>query len=428
MKPFLLILAVIQLASFHCFATSLTDSVITALEYHPSIKAAIADKDAASHNTDIARGGFLPQITASVSSGHQQANNTTIRGFQNDSNGSYVNTAELSVRQLIYDAGNTASQVNAAEQEYSAANHRLNTRIQDVILAATRAHLEVLRQQELLKLARSNVTSHEEYVTDIRDKAELGIVTRTDAHQAEARLALAYSNLLEEEESLLTSSARYQEIVGIYPDNLTAASAVITSLHDQQQAIDLALQKHPAVAEASSQTRAAGARYKQSVAALYPELYFEISSSVRDASATTELSARNGQSHDTFAGITLEWDLYRGGSDQARQKTAAAEKIASEELLRLVHRDLREDIRTIWQQRSKLKERLPLLETYASATDKVLEDYIDQFSVNRRSLLDLLDRQVEAFRASSELINASYTLTILNYELLHAAGQLQEHF
>lgn len=409
-------------------ATSLRDSVIASVNYHPAIQAAIADKNAASHNIEEAEGGFLPQITASISTGHQEANNSTIRGFQSDSNGTYVNTADISLQQLIYDGGSTSSLVTAAEKQFEAAGHLVDERTQDIMLEAARVHLDVLRQQELVELAKYNVESHEDYVTDIREKADLGVVTSTDAHHAEARLALAYSTLLEEEESLLTASARYKEVIGVYPEDLSNDVDVAVDLQSQEQAVEFALQNNPTIAEAYSSAQAADANYKQTNAAFRPNVFFEVTSSVRDDSATSELSNQNGQSHDTFAGVTMEWDLYRGGSDAARREEAASNKISSEELMKLAQRDTREDVRTIWFQRTKLQERMPLLEDYSTSTSVVLEDYIDQFAVNRRSLLDLLDRQVESFRADSDLISATYDLAILNYELLHATGQIQDQF
>lgn len=68
------------------------------------------------------------------------------------------------------------------------------------------------------------------------------------------------------------------------------------------------------------------------------------------------------------------------------------------------------------------------MQSYTDSLEKVLMDYIDQFSVNRRDLLDLLDRQVETFRAQADLVNARYDLLIQDYILLQATGQLAGQF
>lgn len=426
-SPLFLALACTAVANT-ALATSINETIEASIQYHPAVQSVKAEKEAASYNIKEAKGGYLPQVSASISTGQQFANNTTIRSFQDDSHDVWVNTANLSIQQLIYDGGNTSNRVVSAEKRYDAAGHLESERTQDVVLEAARVHLDVLRAQELVALAKSNAASHESYVEDIRDRARNGVITSTDAHHAEARLALAHASLMEEEEALLKANARYVEIVGQHPQDLKASSPISFSFNTQEEAIEYTLANNPTIAESFSTAQAADAEYKRTNSAFRPNVNFEVTSSVRDNSASSDLSNFNEQSHDTFAGFTMSWDLFRGGSDSARRESAASTKASTEALMKLAQRDAREEVSTIWHARTKLQDRIPLLESYSNSIHTVLEDYIDQFAVNRRDLLDLLDRQVESYRADSDLISASYDLSVKNYELLHATGQIKDQF
>lgn len=408
-------------------AASVQDTVAKSLKYHPALSAATKEQNVAQFQIDEAKSGYRPQLSVEISSGRQWANNTTIRSFKDGGHDASLNKADMLLRQVIYDGGLTRGRIDSAEKGFDAAGYLVGERQQDIILAAVEAHINVLRSIDLMALAESNLEAHRQYLDDIESRARQGVITETDAHHARARYAFADASLMQQEEQYLVANQRYLEIVGEPADSLEGVTRPTIGLTTLDEALNQVM-NHPTVKQSAATVEQARANYNQSKSAFRPRLDFEVRSTVQDNSASSDLSPFNGQSHETFAGVVMSYDLSRGGADQARRNVTAAQQASAEELYKLAGRDVRESIRTTWYAREKTESRVPLLQTYNDSLQKVLADYVDQFSVNRRDLLDLLDRQVETFRAQSDLVNARYDLIGQDFQLLQATGQLGEAF
>ncbi|WP_290701891.1 TolC family protein [Amphritea sp.] len=408
-------------------AMSVDETVSSSLSYHPAMSAATNDQRVSELQIDEAKSGYRPTASIEISSGVQWANNTTIRGFQDGGNDTHVNKADFRLRQMLFDGGSTRSRLDAANSGYEAAGYLVNERQQDIITSAVQSHLNVLRSEELLALATDNLEAHRKYLEDIESRASQGVITETDAHHARARYAFADASLMQQEEGHLVAISRYLEIVGIKPEGLDPVSRPTVAYNSLEEALDSTL-NHPTVMQSGAVVQQARANYEQSKTAFAPTVDFEIRSTIQDSSATSDLSIYNPQSYDTFAGVVASYDLSNGGADVARKGVTAARQASAEELYKLAARDTREAIRTSWYSRDKTADRVPLLQSYTDSLELVLADYIDQFSVNRRDLLDLLDRQSETFRAKADLVDARYDLLIQDFELLQATGQLSGRF
>ena len=91
---------------------------------------------------------------------------------------------------------------------------------QNVILDTINAYLNVLRDQKFVELSNNNVAVLERQFIEIRDRFQLGEVTRTDVSQAESALAAAKANLTAKVGSLKISSELFLSLLGIKPYKL----------------------------------------------------------------------------------------------------------------------------------------------------------------------------------------------------------------
>jgi len=419
------------LAALACAASQLTvaadlqTTVQTSLNYHPALSAAVADKQAAEHDVRAARAGYLPSLSVELSGGQEYADNSSVRAYTDNGNDVRALRGAATLTQLVFDGGATSGRYEAAKGRLVAAESLTDERTQQVVLAAVRAHIEVRKSEELYGLAGDNVERHSRYVNDIERRAKQGVATRTDAVQAQARLALAQASLEDMKKDFLIAKASYREVVGIEAAGLDGATSPQVPFSTLEEAIGQAVQESPSVKEAAAQVSQSRAEFRGArSAAYYPRVDLEIRGSTQDKTANSDFGGVDSQSDTAFAGLVLRYDLYAGGADKARTKQAAQRQSGAESLLLLAKRDAREAVRVAWHEREQLKAKLPRLSSYASSVNQVLSDYEDQFEVNRRRLLDLLDRQVESFRAQSDYTRARHDLILREYELLAAAGQL----
>ena len=69
-------------------------------------------------------------------------------------------------------------------------------------------------------------------------------------------------------------------------------------------------------------------------------------------------------------------------------------------------------------------ERASQFSAQADANKEVVKAYLDQFSLNRRTLLDVLDSQNELFVSQSNTVNSEFLEMFAVYRLLALKGRL----
>ena len=89
---------------------------------------------------------------------------------------------------------------------------------EDTALEASRAYIDVLRFRRLVSLAEDNYVQHKYAHNQLQTKVKAGVGRGVDSEQANARLALADSNLTTEVANLHDVSARYMRVVGEAPE------------------------------------------------------------------------------------------------------------------------------------------------------------------------------------------------------------------
>jgi adhesin transport system outer membrane protein len=124
----------------------------------------------------------------------------------------------------------------------------------------------------------------------------------------------------------------------------------------------------------------------------------------------------------------MSYNLYRGGADRARVKEAVARINAAEQALVALRRSITQDVSFLWNDVEDLTLRIEYLQLHVTSTEEVLEVYLEQLAIGKRTLLDVLDIQNELFRARSGLVSAEFQLRLAEYRLLATGGQFLANF
>ncbi len=70
------------------------------------------------------------------------------------------------------------------------------------------------------------------------------------------------------------------------------------------------------------------------------------------------------------------------------------------------------------------RDRLPQVQQRAAAAQQVVAAYVQQFALGQRTLLDLLDVQVELFQSQVDLVNGEINVLVTEYDVLARIGRL----
>jgi adhesin transport system outer membrane protein len=120
----------------------------------------------------------------------------------------------------------------------------------------------------------------------------------------------------------------------------------------------------------------------------------------------------------------MNWNLYRGGADMARAREFIHRHQQTKEARAEAARAVENDVRQTWAAMVSAGERARQFAAQADANVEVVKAYNDQFSLDRRTLLDVLDAQNELFVSRSNTVNAEFLEMLAVYRLLALKGAL----
>lgn len=390
-----------------------------AIAANPEVSARLNALRASAAAVDISRGGLRPKVDLEAAAGRT---NDLITARTPESQSLSRNGVALSVTQLLWDANVIRSDIERADHEQRARWFEFLDATENTALEAVRAHHDLTRQRALVALAEDNYVQHKYAATQIGSRVRAGVGRGVDLEQANARLALAESNLTTETANLHDVTARYSRIVGqLPPARVAKASPSNAGLPSSAgEAASLAVQASPAVSAAIENLRAARSTAKgREGGAWQPTVEARLR-----AGNGRNLDGVPDQKRDVSGEVVLNWNLYRGGSDQARIRQAADTVNQAADLRDKACRDTRQVAAIAFNDTRKFAEQLESLDRNVLAIEKARDAYRQQFDIGQRSLLDLLNAENEVFTARRAYANAEHDLLIAQARTLASSQRL----
>lgn len=401
-------------------STDLLSVVQNTLDTNPELRAQLDAFHASTEDRREVFGGYLPSIDLNASVG--QAN----RQFDNRSDYSR-NYAEISLTQMLFDGFRVRNALAKADHTSRVRYYEMLDEAETKALEASEAYLSVQRHRELVKLAQDNLANHQRVHEHIGQRAERGVSNRADLQQIEGRLSLARSNLMTEVANLQSVTARYQRLVGqlpaaeLQPYEVPAARVP----GELGQVLSNVYANNPALYAAFENTEVTQAALRETKANRYPTLELGLRhGTYKNNNSFDNRTDPSSYGDESIIELRARYNLYRGGSDRAAERAAWQRINQAESLRDKACVDLRQTATIAYGDVLNLSSRLPSLDSHRSASSAVLVAYREQFDIGRRSLLDVLDSENEAFQAERAFTNGQYDLQIARLYTLHSMGEL----
>lgn len=402
-------------------AQTLTEAVDKTIQSNPSILAESNRRLSVDKTIDQARAGYYPKVDLNLGIGRERTeNNATAPGHRHLTRGE----AGLTASQMLYDGFATKSSVEQTQSQAESAGYSVFDTAETTSLRAVQVYLNVLRQQDLLKLTEANMESHEQIFSQIEQRSDSGVGNSADLEQTRGRRALSQANLTSSEGNLEDAMSSYQRVVGNMPESpvdpgLECCDKAPATLDD---ALLIAYNQHPALRSAMAQHEAALAQEQGAEAPFHPRVDLELSTR-----ADNNLDGEKGHEKEILAMVRMRYNLLNGGADKARlEETGFISEQAREEA-NIAIRDIEQDVRLAWNALDNLSHQLPILEQRMKSAKQTREAYQQQFNLGQRTLLDLLDTENEVLTSGSDYINAYYDHLYACYWLAETMGKLLEN-
>jgi outer membrane protein, adhesin transport system len=363
-----------------------------------------------------ARSGYLPTLGFTAGYGIQEVQEPADETL-------YPQQYTLSLRQNVFAGLSTMNEVDRQKSRVLSGAYRIQGTAENIALRTSEVYLNVLRRQELLRLAEENLDTHLRIADQIKMRSESGVASKADSDQVSGRVSLAQSNVIVTKTNLIDAESNYLSVVGRLPANLQKPAAPVKLVPTSiQEAEEEALKVHPTLKSANSDLQARHLQYDVAKAPYLPIIDVEVDQHWEEDFET------EGKDASLVAMVKLRYNLFNGLKDQARRAETAHLISEAREIRNGTHRQVVESMRLSWMAHQAAQERIKHLEQRVASTTETADSYTKQFNLGKRTLLDVLDTEAEVIDAKQALVEATYDGMYAQYRVLNGLGQLVKSF
>jgi len=397
------------------YALSLSQAIEDAIINNPEFRQEVKAYQAIEAEVASAKGGYYPVIDLSAGIGYEEVN-TPI------TNSSGLMRRETAVRltQNLFEGFSTESEIKRLSYRMDAQGYRAQTAANDIALKMAQAYISLLRDKELMELADSNLNTHIKLLDQIEKRTAAGMGNQVEVDQAKARLALAQANFATAKNNYFDARSAFHRVLGRAPDETLIKPKFHYPLPKTlEEATNTALIDHPTMQSANADIIESKMQFKTANRPNYPRIDLEVQKTFDE-----NTGGYKGKNENFQAMIRLRYNLYNGGKDSARLTQTARQYQQATEIRNNTRRQAIENLRYAWNAHKYITEHLEFNNQHIKLTFQTLSGYRKQFSLGRRSLLDLLNTENEYVNALRTLITNESDQLIAKYRILAATGHL----
>jgi outer membrane protein TolC len=316
---------------------TLERAVEIAMRQQPSLRQSKAQLEAAQGRVDLSRVARRPtvQLSAGLSANSGRAAPDMDTDMATGAPAFFTHeestglTASASWR--IYDFGQTAANIRAAELTAEATAAALDTAGLDVRSQVETTYLEAVARRRLVQFAEATVKSEDAHLDQARRFVAAQAKDPIEVAQAQARDANAKSALAQAQSNEAIALANLRSAIGwVDPANSPIVSANWPEPSEAEPPglaalVDTARKRRPEIVQLDKEIQAADANLTAAQAERRPVL---------SATARTDWSPSSpdwDQEPTWSAGLTLSWNRFDGGRASADSRIARANVRASTE-------------------------------------------------------------------------------------------------
>ena len=390
-SPLLLCIAFLAAAPLHAQETDtvLRSMLQQTLQTHPQIRAARAKLDGSRFGLSAAQWGRYPSFSATAS--------------RNDAGDS---VRQLAAQQPLWAGGRIDADIAANESKVSGATASVQEAefqlSEQVLLAA----VELQRYRVLQQRAEESLAAYEKLLAAIHRRSEGGLGLQSDAILARSRVEQAKALSAQYAATARRAYTRWMSLTGLEPAALQVSESPNGALAPLKELIEAAKAYSPALVRLRAEAVTAGYEADVTQAAQWPQL------SLR-ATYTTAVT----DSKQVMAVLEYQPGAGLGVLDRARAAYSARDAALAQ--IDKVTRDVEEQVSGAHADLQGFAARAQALAAAAEANAEVIDSFIRQYNIGKRTWLDVMNAQREwaESRIQSEetrfnAIAAAYKLAI----------------
>lgn len=402
---------------------SLDDCVNIAIENKETVQSAQLDLQSAKVGKIGVFSNILPSI--SLSGGRSETSYA-----QNDLYPTSTSwSAGISGTQNIFDGGGWWNRIAQANNNYRFAAQMERQIITNVIAEVHRTYFQLLKNQQLVEVAKQSLDLAEQQVELAQKKYDLGAAKKTDLLKSEVARGKARSALINQQALLYVAISELRNALGMIGDNsaLKVKDEVLPlqSVPEFDEAIDILKNNNPGILASETQLTDVKLRKKLTLASRLPSLSASLSYQAADADFNGLKDAFKNEWMMT-SGLNLSFPIFRGMalSTQSQQAKLAVQK--QENDVTTIKNDAIVRLESLLGIVSDYFKIIPINEEILTSAEEDLRLVSERYRLGSASILELLDAQVSVTRARVDLVSSKYNARIQEAYLKAQLGILDQ--
>ncbi|RXS42354.1 outer membrane channel protein TolC [Idiomarina sp. 29L] len=435
MKKHLLSAAVgiaLTTVSFTSNAEDLAQIYRLAVDNDPTLLRAAAERNAIQKGVDIAKSGFLPQVTgqAGYSDSSSESFQPGIGSYDIDTDGWQ---AGVSLNQSLFD-WSVWKNADIAEKQAYQAEISYNNAQQELMLRVVNAYFQALQAKDDLSFAEAEKKAIKRQLEQTKQRFSVGLTAITDVHEAQAQYDSAVAREIQARNAVEIAYESIREITGQYPQTLAALDTETFSPSDPapedvMKWVKKAENSNLSLLESMVQVEIAEQQIKLQQAGHYPTVSLSANYSANDIDRTIqgEPSPDTGRLDSRSIGLNVSVPIFSGFRTSAEVSQARDNYVASSQQMVQTRRQIEREVRNAYYEVSASIASISAFQQSVVSAESALKATEAGFEVGTRTIVDVLNSTQNLYNAKRNLSEARYGYIRQMLRLEQAAGQLQEN-
>ena len=361
-------------------ALSVDQAMQYAIKTHPLILSAEGQYRAAKSELTASRWSRFPTVGASARE----------NSFDEKQD---VTTASMP----LWMGGRINADIDLAKSKRDGALSGISEAQQSVMLETIGLFFDYFKSEKKLEIASLNVDEHQRLYEIIERRVEAATSPDVDAMLAQARLQSSRSAQIQAASIKDISKASLELTVGRVIDAVLVNNNPEPFGISLNEAVATGIKVSPRIARIESEVKGFEANIKSAKSALYPQVSLGYEKRFNDPD-----SSRVDQ-EETF--VSVQFQPGAGLAVASSISAAKLRKQSARDSLEAEKRELRRQIKTAWNEYASVSFQLEPSKMLVDATNSVIESYLRQYAVGKKSWLDVLNAQREATQARNTLVD-----------------------
>lgn len=420
---------------------TLTQATQLALERNWSVAQAQNNVDAAQSSVLAAQGNYLPTLSASGGWNRTQndraASSTQVIGGQAivfPGSFSVTNSfsAGVDLGYTIFDGFRREATLGSASSRAIASEQTSARTRQAVVFQVETGYLNVLRTEQLVKVAEENLKRDQRQLERITESNKVGALSLADVYRQQTQVAGDELALINAQNNYDKAKADLTALIGgdVFEDYVIADPSITTEI--QTSELEATSAKYNNLKDLSNRALAARPDYigasenfsasESGITAARSGYFPTISAFAGYSLANNELSKLSDNKNINW-GLNIRWNIFDGFQTNQSLQSAIATKRNAEISLRQSERDINVEVKKALLNLDAARKAYEVSQKglVSSREDRKIAE--ERYNLGAGTLLDLLTANAGLVSAEANKVNASYDYVIAKRNLEYVLGE-----